>query len=45
MEPAATMANGGDWQDSNLTRTEINDQKVVSVTPTEPRAVFRRRGP
>ena len=45
LQSATTLANGGDWQDSNLTPTEINGQKVVSVTPTGPRAFFRLRGP
>jgi hypothetical protein len=42
---ATTLANGGNWQDSNLTPTETNGQKVVTITPTEPRSFFRLRGP
>jgi len=44
-EPATTLANGGDWQDSLLSATETNGQKVVTITPTGARGFFRLRGP
>jgi hypothetical protein len=45
LQSATTLANGGDWQDSSLTPTEANGQKIVTITPTEPRSFFRLRGP
>ncbi len=45
LQSATTLANGGDWQDTNLTPTESNGQKVATVTPTGPRGFFRLRGP
>ena len=45
LQAATTLANGGDWQDSLLSATETNGQKVVPLTPTGARGFFRLRGP
>ena len=44
LQSATTLANGGDWQNANLTPTETNGQKVVSVSTTNARGFFRFRG-
>ncbi len=45
LQSATTLANGGDWQDSLLSATDTNGQKVVPLTPTGARGFFRLRGP
>ena len=42
---ANTLTSGGDWQDSLLSATEANSQKVMPLTPTGARGFFRLRGP
>jgi len=38
------LANGGNWQDSNLTPIIVGDQNVVTVNPTGASGFFRLRG-
>ena len=45
LQSATTLTNGGDWQDSLLSATETNGQKVVPLTPTGARGFFRLRSP
>ena len=43
LESATTLVKGGDWQDSNLTPTDINGQKVNTVGTTNAAGFFRLR--
>jgi hypothetical protein len=43
LQSATTPANGGDWQDSNLTPTVSGDQNVVNVSTTNATGFFRLR--
>lgn len=45
LQSATTLTNGGDWQDFLILPTEINGQKVVTITPTGPCGFFRLRRP
>jgi hypothetical protein len=45
LQSATTLSNGGDWQDYPTPPTEINAQKVVSITPAGLRGFFRLRKP
>jgi len=45
LQSATMLANGGDWQDSNLTPTETGSQHVVTVSAANRAAFFRLRGP
>lgn len=45
LQSATTLANGGDWQDSNLTPVEISGQKVITVDATNAAGFFRLRQP
>jgi hypothetical protein len=45
MQSATTLANGGYWQDYNLTPTESNDQNFATITPTGSHGFFRLRRP
>lgn len=45
LQSATTLTNGGDWQDSLLSATESNGQKVVTLSPTGACGFFRLRGP
>ncbi len=44
LQSATTLANGGDWQDSNLIPVVANGQKTATTTaPNSPQAFFRLR--
>ncbi len=45
LQSATTLANDGDWQDANLTPTEINGQNVITVDATNAAGFFRLRQP
>jgi hypothetical protein len=45
LQSATALANGGDWQDFPTPPIEINDQQVVTTTPTGLSGFFRLRGP
>jgi hypothetical protein len=45
LESATTLTNGGNWQDSHLTPTDINGQNVITVGTTNAVAFFRLRKP
>ncbi len=45
LQSATTLANGGDWQDSNLTPVESNGQNVMAVDATNAAGFFRLRQP
>jgi uncharacterized repeat protein (TIGR03803 family) len=45
LQSATTLTNGGDWQDSLLSATETNGQKVVPLTPAGARGFFRLHQP
>jgi uncharacterized repeat protein (TIGR03803 family) len=45
LQSATTLANGGDWQDTILSATETNGQKVVTLTPTGAHGFFRLNKP
>ncbi len=45
LQSATTLANGGNWQDSSLTPTEINGQNVITVDATNAAGFFRLRQP
>ncbi len=45
LQSATTLTNGGDWQDANLTPTEINGQNVITVDATNAAGFFRLRQP
>lgn len=45
LQSAITLANGGNWQDANLTPTEINGQNVITVDATNAVGFFRLRQP
>ena len=45
LQSATTLTNGGDWQDSLVSATETNGQKVVPLTPAGARGFFRLHQP
>ncbi len=45
LQSATALTSGGDWQDFPTPPTEINGQKVVTITPTGPCGFFRLRRP
>jgi hypothetical protein len=45
LQSATTLTNGGDWQDSLLSATETNGQKIITVGTTNSSGFFRLRGP
>ncbi len=45
LQSATTLANGGNWRDSNLTPVEINGQNVITMDATNAAQFFRLRQP